>query len=85
MEWRVGWFGWWSDVARPQPVESKRGVALHPVEEVEVLCFLLGGNIWSANVAVLVVAISEAITLCKPSCAHVTIVVPLGPVLGILA
>ena len=73
------------DVARPRPVESKRGVALHPVEEAEVLCFLLSGDVLSANVAVLVIAIGEAIALCKPSCAHLTVVVPLGPVLGILA
>jgi hypothetical protein len=85
MEWRVGWFGWWSDVAGPQPVESKRGVALHPFEEAEVLYFLLSGNVWSANVAVLVVAIGEAIALCKPPCAHITLVIPLGPVLCILA
>jgi hypothetical protein len=66
-------------------VELKHGVASHPVEEVAVLCFLLGRDVWSANVAVLLVAIGEAIALCKPSCAHITCVVPLGPVLGILA
>ncbi len=85
MEWRVRWFGWWSDVARPRPVESKHGVPTYSVEEVEVLCFPFGRDVWSINVAFFVVAIREVVALGKPPCAHPTLVVPLGPVLGVLA
>ncbi len=85
MEWRVGWFGWWSDIARPRPVESKHRVPTYSVEEIEVLCLLLGGDVWRIEVAFFVVAICEAVALGKPPRTHSTLVVPLGPVLGVLA
>ncbi len=31
-------------------MESKRGVPAYSVEEIEVLCLLLGGDVWHNNV-----------------------------------
>ena len=50
------------------------------------LAFFVGGDVCCANVTVFVVAIGETISLGEPPHAHPTVlVIPLGPVFGILA
>ncbi len=76
----------WSDIARPQPVESKCGIALHSVPEADVHSLFVGRDVCCTNVTVLVIAIGETISLREPPHAHPTVlVIPFGPVLGVLA
>jgi hypothetical protein len=67
-------------------VESKWGLVTHSLQEADVLCLVGGGDVCCANMTVLVVAIGEIISLGEPPHAHPTLlVIPLGPVLGVLA
>ncbi len=77
----VGWFFGGSGVARPQPRESDGGGATDSVEKIDVLGFFLVADGFCSNVACLVVAVDETITLGEPTGAHPSVLAPSGSVL----
>ncbi len=80
MERRIRWFCWWSDVARPQPVESDGGIASNLIQKINILGFFVCADIFRPNVTFHVVAIREAIALGEPPGAHPTVLAPFGSV-----
>ncbi len=80
MEGRISWFCWWSDIARPQPVESDGGIALNPGQKIGILGFFVCVGVCRPDVTFLVNAIGVAIALGEPPDTHPTVLTPFGSV-----